>query len=293
MNNMYVLLAIFNDVFKTYLDSLKRDLGGEGFKMILILTLLAWAGIAIVLWLAISGGFQMPTDPLFYLFWFALTLLTEISFTLFLLGMLNTSFFAASSLGVISSAVTAVYAALFLGERYLPIQIAAVCISAIGSVLFLRREGLTNHVHNNKGVILVLLSVLLTPLELIFYKAATLHTASYQQFLTGRLVMDLTFYTFFFVIVSTFWFRNNPFPHITSLVDSRVGVTFLVGTTIMELLDSWLIFKIPISLFTILGTLSVPTAYFIGVNKYGEKENLRNICGSILIVVGVVMFLLK
>jgi hypothetical protein len=70
-----------------------------------MLALLSLGGLLVVIWLLIKGEFQMPSNTLFYAFWVALVLLTEISFTLFLVGMLKTSFFAAISFGNVLGAI--------------------------------------------------------------------------------------------------------------------------------------------------------------------------------------------
>ncbi len=290
---MFVFLALVNDIFKTYLDSLKRDLGEAGFKMVLILAINAWAGGLVILWLILRGQFQMPIDPFFYLLWFGLTLLTEISFTLMLAGMLNTTFFAATSLGNISFVMTTIYAAIFLKEKYTLLQFAAIIIAAVGMLLFFKGGFTRKLFRENKGVFLVLFSLLLTPLEYILYKAATLHASSYHQFLTGRLTMDLFFYTLFFVAITVVWYRKNPLPEIKSFIFSRSGSGYVLGHTLTELLESWLIFKIPISLFTMLGTLSIPTAYFIGRKKYKELLDWQHLSGAVLIALGVILFLIK
>jgi drug/metabolite transporter (DMT)-like permease len=290
---MFVLLAIVNDIFKTYFDSLKRDLGESGFKMVLIIALNAWAGGLLIFWLLLTHNFQMPADPQFYFLWFGLTLLTEISYTLLLIGMLNTTFFAASSFANIGFAITAIYAWLILHERYNLIQILALIIIVAGSLLFFKKGVSKKLFTDNKGIFLIFFSLLLTPLEYILYKAATLHATSYHQFLTGRLTMDWFFYTLFFVIITIFWYRKNPLPQIRSFLSSPGGIVYVAGHTATELLESWLIFKIPISLFTILGTISIPTAYFVGRKKYKEPLNWRYVAGAILVALGVILFVLK
>ena len=290
---MFIFLTLLNDVFKTYLDSIKRDLGEKGFTMIFMLALLSWAGIVIILWLLVRGEFQMPTDPLFYACWFGLAFLTEMSFTLFLLGLLNTTFFAASSFGNISFVITAICAALLLGERYTLIQIGAIAMTAIGALVLLKRKVANNAVKWDKGLLLVLSSLLMTPVEFLLYKSATLYAGSYHQFLTGRLAMDTVFYTFFALIVSLLWSRKNPLPRIVSFTSSGLGIAFLFGTMAAELLESWIIFNIPISLFTMLGTLSIPAAYFIGRNKYNELYTWQHILGAALIVLGVILFAVR
>ena len=290
---MFVFLTLLNEVFKTYFDSLKRDLGEEGFKMVLIIALNAWAGLFIIAWLLFTGNFQMPNDYLFYLLWIGLAILTEISFALLLLGMLNTTFFASNSLGNLSFAITAVYAAIFLGERYNWFQVVAIVFGVIGSFLFFKKTPSALYVKNNKGVLLIFFSLLLTPLEYILYKAASEHVNSYHQFLTGRLAMDFLCYTLFFLTVTIFWYRKNPFPQVRTYLSSGKGIFYIAGHTATELLESWLIYKIPISLFTILGTLSIPVSYFIGKSKYKEVWDRRYVLGALLITVGVILFVMK
>ncbi len=287
---MLVFVTILNNIFKTYLEALKRDLGKEGFKMILMLAVLSWMGIFLIVALVSLGEFQMPIDPLFYIYWLSLVFLTEISFTLFLLGMLDTTFFIASSLGNISFAITAVYAGFLLNETYATIQVEAIIIALVGSSLFFKKDDFKKLFIGNKGIFLILFSLLITPLEYVLYKSATLHSGSYHQFLTGRLTMDLVFFTLFFAITSFLFSKQNSISKISSFVSSRNALPFLVGMTCAELLESWLIFRIPISLFSILGTLSIPAAYFIGKKKYKESRDWYHILGATLIVLGVVLF---
>lgn len=261
-----------------------------------MLALLSWTGVLIIMWLLARGEFQLPTDPLFYACWFGLTLLTEISFALFLLGLLSTTFFAASSFANINFVITAICAALILGERYALLQIGAIVMTTIGALALLKRK-ITNNtgcpVNWDRGLLLVSFSLLITPAEYILYKSATLHTSSYHQFLSGRLAMDAVFYTFFAAIGSVFWYRKNPLPRIGSFISAGPGIAFLFGTTVAELLESWIIFNIPISLFTMLGTLSIPAAYFIGRNKYNELHGWHHICGAALIAMGVILFAMR
>src|SRR5262249_18315720 len=131
------------------------------------------------------------------------------------------------------------------------------------------------------------------PLEYILYKAASEHTNSYHQFLTGRLIMDFFCYSLFFGMFFLFYYRKNPIPKILSFIRSESGKVYLLGHTFTEFLESWLIFKIPISLFTLLTTLSIPISYFIGKRKYRESLYWPNVFGSVLIALGVVLFLIK
>lgn len=288
---MLAFLTVLNSIFQTYVQSLKKDLGKGVFESIILIAVLSWIGLLLAAGLWVAGRFHLPSDPLFYLFWFALTFFTEITFTAFLVGMLSTSFFAASSLNNLSFVVTALYAALILGERYSIIQVIAICVAAAGTLLFFEKGVSKSYLAENKGLLLILFSLVLTPLEYIFYKSATLHTNAYDQFLTGRLVMDAVFYSLFFALVAIFWYRKNPFLKIRSLVSTYPGLTFLAGSTLAELLESWLIFKMPVGLFTVLGIVSIPAGYFIGQAKYQDKIKPRYVLGGLLIFLAVIFFI--
>lgn len=290
---MFVIITILNDIFKTYLESFKKDAGQEGFQMITIIAVSSWVGLLIACVMALLGQFKLPSDPLFYVLWLTLTLLTVISFTLFLSGMMKSTFFVANSFTNASFIITAVYAAFFLGERCNTFQIAAVAVAGIGTLFFFEGGISKKVVKENKGLFLILFSFLFTPFEYIIYKSATLHTHSYNEFLTGRLIVDFIGFNFFFVIVSVFWYRSAPFRRARKLLSSSAGMRFVLGSSLAELLESFLIFKIPISLFTILGTLSIPTAYFVGAKKYHEPYQWRYIIGAVLVAVGIILFVIK
>ncbi len=290
---MLYFLTLLNSVFQTYLQALKRDSAKGIFETIVLIAVLSWAGLLIALGLLAVGRFHMPVDPLFYVFWFALTFSTVITFTAFLLGMLNTTFFAANSFSNIGFAITALYALLILGEKYVPVQVGAIIITAVGSLLFFERGISKGYFKENKGLLLILFSLLLSPLEYVLYKSATLHTANYDQFLTGRLTMDALFYSLFFALVAIFWYRKNPWPKITAVTASYAGIVFLIGTTLAELLESWLIFKMPVGIFVILGAISIPAGYLIGEIKYQEPIKPRYVVGSVLITLGIIIFALS
>jgi len=289
---MFAIIRLANSVFQTYLQSLMKDLGKGVFESILIIALLSWVDLLVALGLWASGMFQMPSDLWFYVFWFLLTLSTEITFTAFLLGILSSTLMAANSFENAGFIMTPLFAVIFLHESYGWLQAAAIAVAFIGALLFFERDStMKGFISANKGLLLIVFSLVLAPLEYIFYKSATLHTASYHQFLTGRLVMDAAFYTLFFVCVVIFWYRKNPFPLMKAKALSKPGILFLAGTTIAELVESWLVFKMPIGLFMMLGVISIPVGYFIGWARYGDTIKKKEIIGGILVAVAVAMFI--
>ncbi len=288
---MPIFLTLLNNVAETYLQSLKKDLAKNDFGSALLIASISWGGLVILAVLFLLGDFHMPHDPAFYLLWFAMALLTSIKFAFFVIGLKNTNFLAANTLPNVAFVTTVIYAALFLREPLSALQLVAVIVAVIGTSLFFSWKGFSKIITANKGFLFILFSLFIAPFGSIFYKAAVLHTNSYAQFLTGRLVMDFAYYTLFFLVVFVFWYRKNPISQSFLLSSSFAGFAYIVGWTLTNLLDSWLIFLLPISLFTMLGTVSIPASYVIGKIKYKEKIKTKDAVGAVLIVGAVLLFL--
>lgn len=285
---MLPLLTIFSTLVVTYTSSLKKDLADNGFEIILLIVSIAWIDLFILLGVYLLGWFQMPSDPMFYLFWSGLTLLYTIQFSLFIFGLKHSKFLAANTFPSLGFVFTALYAFIFLGEELSTLKILALCLATAGALLFFDWRSKTR---NNKGLLVIILSLLCSPFLDIFYKAASLHTHSFGEFLTGRLVMDFVYYTAIFLAVFIFWYRKNPWSSVKAFVSQRKSWTYMVSTAAVSLLDSWLIFMMPISTFTMLRRVSIPAGYVIGKYKYGERIEPRYVIGGILIIVAIVMFL--
>jgi len=294
---MLPLFAGANDLFNTYLGSLKRDLSKDGFETILLILSIALVGSPIfMIVLAVTGQFVMPTDPYFYLLWFGLTLLTVIQFSFFISGLVKAKFLAANTFANLAFVVTTFYAMIFLRESVGPLQAMAVGMAAIGALFFFDWKALSQvgkpgaDTSSNAGLFMILFSLFLSPFGSILYKAATLHAATYAQFLTGRLTMDLGYYLLFFFIIFAFWHKKSPLPRMFSFVSTWPGVIFMVGSALANLLDSYLTYKLPLPLLTIIGTIAIPAGYFVGHIKYKEKIEARYVWGAAFIMLAVVLF---
>lgn len=288
---MPIFLTALNNIAETYLQSLKKDLAKNDFGSALLIASISWGGLTILGVVFFLGDFHMPSETAFYLYWFGVAFLTSIKFAFFVRGLKNTNFLAANALPNIAFVTTVIYAALFLHEPLSALQIAAILIAVIGALLFFNWKDFSKITATNKGLLFIVFSLIITPFGSIFYKAATLQTSSYTQFLAGRLVMDFTYYTLFFLLVFVFWYRKNPMSQSVLFSSSFVGVAYIVGWTLTNLLDSWLIFLLPISLFTMLGTVSIPASYVIGKIKYKEQIKTKDIVGAALVVLAVLLFL--
>lgn len=288
---MLSLLNLFNTIVLTYTNSLKKDLAKQGFEIILLIVSIAWVDLIVLAGVYFSGWFKMPSDPLFYLFWSGVTFVYTIQFTFFIIGLKHSVFLAANALPSVGFVVTTLYAVIFLQERLSFLQIGAVVLAVVGSMLFFDWKSRT-HV-NNKGLLIILFSLVLSPFINIMYKAASIHTDSFSQFLTGRLVMDFVYYSLIFFLMFAFWYRKNPWPNTIKFFQSGKGWVYMILLVLVSLLDSWLIFLMPISLFTMLRTISVPTGYMVGNMKYKERIEARFVFGGIFIVAGVILFALE
>lgn len=288
---MLSALVLIQAVVETYVQSLKKDLAQKRFEIILLVASVAWLNLAILLVLLFLGTFQMPSSSLFYLFWLGVTFIYTIKFALFVTGLKQALFLAGNAFPNLSFALTAIYASVFLGETINSVQIIAIIIALFGALLFFHWNGKIKELLKiNKGLLLIAFSVILAPLTGIFYKSATLQTSSYSEFLTGRLVMDGIYYSLFFIFLYVFWHRTNPWTKITSLATSKRGLLYLILTVAYSLLGSWLIFKLPISLFVMLSAIAIPAGYVVGKIKYQEPFKKKYLLGGALIVTGILLF---
>ncbi len=286
-SRVIALLVVFNSVVQTYLQSLKRDLATNGFEAIILNASISWVGAPVILLaLYLLGTLDLPDEPLFYILWVGVATITVVKFTFFVIGLQRSVFLAANTFAGLQFAMIALYAVIFLNETITGIQAVALAIAFLGALLFFRWR----QPEHNMGILLILFSILLAPLGSIFYKAASLHTNSYHQFLTGRLTMDIICYSSFLLLMFIFWYRRNPLPRIRAFLSTKQGFIYTAGWATTNLIDSWLIFSLPISLYAMLDTVSIPASYLIGRAKYKERISVRFGIGAVLIIVAIILF---
>lgn len=291
---MLSLLTLFSSTLKTYFQSLKKDLSLAGFDPTLLVASISWVSLILLLGLGLMGNFQLPTDPLFYFYWFFLTLIATSGYILFVKGISHAQFMAANSFSHLGFVMTAVYAYLILDEVLSLQKILAIILALIGALLFFEwRTVDKTAILQNRGLLLILFSVILGPLSLIFYKLAIAHTSSYYQFLTGRFVMDFVYGTMFFLLFFRFVIHKNPFKQSLKFVSSTPALVFMFGMALVNTLDSWLIYKLPVSWFALLGIIAIPAGYLISKVKYHEVIKTKHILGGVLIVIALFLFMIR
>lgn len=291
---MLYILTLLNKAAQTYTRSLQKDLTKAGFDSVLVIASISWAGVLILLGLLVLGKFQLPSDPYFYLYWFILVFIVTIQFYFFSAGLVRTHFYSANSISHVSFVITIIYAVLILNESITSMQIFAIVIAIIGSLLLFEwHKEARQALKKNTGLLLIIFSLLISPFSIILLKTSVYHTDSYTQFLTGRLVLDAIYYSLFFAVLYAFWYRRNPAGSIVSFIKSKQGLGFMFGSALLNLIDSWLIYKLPVVTFTILGTISIVAGYAISRLKYKEPIYFKEIFGGVLIILSIIVFTIK
>lgn len=291
---MFSLLAISLYIFKTYFESLKRDLVQIGYKKLSIICIINFVGHPILLAvLIVLGKFRLPSDPLFYLFWFGVVVIALVQFVIYLKGLSQAKFFAANTLYNLQFIVATLYAVLLLREIITTKQIIALFLATVGAVILLFPARTKNRFKWDKGLILVFVALLIYPLGVIFYKISSQHASTYSIFLSGRLIMDLVYYSLFYFGVFKFWHKTNPIPELKSILLLPKGLVYVIGLNIATLVESWLIFVMPISWLVVLGTIAIPTGYFLDKIKYKEKVSSRAILAALIIITAIIIFALS
>lgn len=291
---MFTLLALLTKSAQTYTRSLQKDLVGQGYNSILVISSISWVGVLILLALVLLGKFQLPTSPTFYVYWFILVFIVTIQFYFYSKGLANSQFYSANSISHISFVITIFYAVLFLKESISPAGIVAIVIAVIGSLLLFKWQGRAkNAFKQNMGLIFIIFALLISPASTVLLKSAVLQTNSFSQYLTGRLVLDLIYYSAFLCVLYVFWYRRKPGKSIKEFFKSKQGLIFMFGTAVANLVDSLLIYRLPVVTLTILGTVGIVAGYVIGRVKYKEPIYFREALGGALIVLSIIIFALQ
>lgn len=273
-----------------YFELLKRELAKKKFASLTLLhgPNLIGHPIFIIALLAL-GLFQLPRDPEFFLWWAGLVALSAIELTLVLRGLLRSSFFAVQALARVEFAVTAVLGVILLGERIDTLQAIALLLATASALIFLWPKYEGGSIIWDRGLLLTLLAIFLTSFGSILYKYSSELTASYSEFLTGRIIGDLAAWTLIW-LGSLYFLGRKPLKELWSCWSLLPGKLFLLGSAALNLVDSWLVFALPISTVAMLSTLAIPASYFIGQRADREPWNPRQIVSGLLILIALLLF---
>ncbi len=276
---MLIFLTIIHNLAQPYWDTLKKYLSQNGISSLTIIHSPNLVGHPIGIAILISLGlFVLPLNPSFYLFWFAMIAVAAVALTLNIWGLVESKFFAVQILNKLRFVTSSVAAIFVIGEHLTSLQIGALVLAVIGVGFFAWPQHLSrsNFVWD-RCVIFVVISVLLSGFASVFYKMATFYTPDYATFLSGRFIGDMIGWSFVWIFISIALLHRNPFTESVRCVKNKSGLIMVAGIAASTLLSSYLIYKLPVTTFAMLGTVTVPAAYFLSRVKYGEKNNITNV----------------
>lgn len=288
---MLILLTVINNLLAPYWDTYKKYLSKQGFASLTVICSpnLIEHSVGIIVLLSL-GLFVLPTDIHFYLYWFLMVIISAVELTLNIWGLVKSSFFGVRVVGSLSFVVSSISAVFFIGEHLSLLQYLSIVIAIIGVILFTLPKGKSFHLKNlDKGIVFVFISVILSGLSLIPYKMATFYTPSYTTFLTGRIVGDLVAWNLVWII-SLLWIKRSPLIELKRLMNTKEALILIIGASGANLLGSWLIYKMPVTELSILGTLGIITSYFIDRNTYNNRLTTRMRIGTICIIFSIGIF---
>lgn len=289
---MLTLLTILSKASGPYWNMYRRRLAEEKITALTITHAPNLIGHPIgVAILILLGMFVLPTDPLFFLYWFGLIVVAAIISIFIILGLLETKFFTTQIIGSLGFVSSSICAAIFLNEDLNVWAIFSLCLAVVGVIFFSWQKNEGKIFAFDRGMIFTILAVVLGGFASVLHKLATFHVSSYSALFTGRFVVDLIGWTLIWLI-GMLIIRRNPIKDLTSLVQKPHGKIFIVGIVTTTFIDSWLIYNLPITTIAILGTIAFPVTYFISNYKYKERITPFMWIGTLCILSSVILFLL-
>lgn len=289
---MLILLGALYNLSLPYWDTLKIRLAKSRISSLTIIDAPNLVGhpIGIIILLAL-GLFTLPTDPTFYLSWFGMIVLSSFSLVLQIWGLLKTKFLGEEIIWKLGFLMSSLAAILLLGEQVTEMQAIAMGIATLAILFFAWPKQITKTSFTlDKGVLFVVLALFIDAFSTILYKNAALHASTYEAFLTGRFVGDLVGWTIVWVVGLVFVSKLNPLKELRRCIQSPGGKWMIVGVAATNIIDSFLIYKLPVVTFAILGTLIIPSAFLFSRFKYGETMTRHMWIGTGLGIMATLLF---
>ncbi len=290
---MLLFLAALNNLLSPYWDTYKKYLSKKGFASLTVICSPNLVEHSIGMIVLISLGlFVLRSDMHFYFYWFVMISIAAVELTLNIWGLVKSSFFGVRVVGSLSFVVSSIAAVFFIGEHLSHLQYLAIGIAIVGVALFTWPKNQNLSFKNlDRGIVFVFISVILSGISLIPYKMATFYTPDYTTFLTGRIVGDLIGWNLVWVI-SLLWIKRSPLIELKRLMSTKEALILIIGASGANLLGSWLIYKMPVTELSILGTLGIITSYFIDSYKYKDRLTGRMWAGTVCIIFSIAVFFL-
>lgn len=289
---MFTLLTILSKASSPYWNTFRRRLAEEKNSPLTITHAPNLIGHPIGLaTLAAFGMFIIPTDPLFFIYWFEMILIAAIVSIFIILGLLKTKFFTTQVIGSLGFVSSSICATLFLNEKLNNWMIFSLCLAVLGVILFSWKGRGEKLLIFDRGMIFTILAVIFGGFSSVLYKLATFHVSGYGALFTGRFIGDLIGWTIVW-LVGTMIIHQNPVKDFGSLIKKPHGQIFTIGVIITTLIDSWLIYNLSVTTIAMLGTITFPVMYLISYFKYKERITPFMLLGTLCIMSSIVLFLI-
>lgn len=291
---MLIFIGALYNFALPYWDTLNKKLSERGISSLTILHAPNLIGHPILIALLVSLGlFILPKDPVFYLSWLGLVVLSAFSLTLHLWGLVRTKFFGVQMLTKLGFLLNTIAAIFLLNEHVTLLQTLALGIATIAIVIFAwpNRTASQRAIVWDFGILFIILSQAIEAFSIILYKLAALHTGTYWTFLSGRLSADLIAWSCVWIVGLVFINKVNPAKELERFFSMPDGRQVATGSVLSNLVDSFLIYELPVVTLSILGTLTIPSAYFWSRVKYDEKISPRMWIGTSLGIAAILLFI--
>lgn len=287
-----IFLTVFSKITGPYWNVLRKDLAKKGISSLTITIAPNLFGHPVGIFLLLAFGlFALPKDLHFYGYWFAMISIAAIVSIFTIWGLIKTKFFGVQIIGSLGFVASSIFAFFILNEKISNIQTISLSLAIVGVIIFSWPKKKVNQITFDRGILFVILAVMLGGLASVFYKMASAYTENYASFLSGRFIGDLIGWTIAWLI-SAYFISKNPINETAKCIKDKTGIIFIAGIALTTLLDSWLIYKLPITTIAIIGTLVFPVSYFVSKFKYKEKISPKMWIGTALIIGAVILFLI-
>lgn len=285
------LIIILNASLGLWANSIKKDLTNAGVHPVFTAVIPMLLGHPfLLLAVYLSGYWSLPTSAEFYAYFFALCSLYIAGSYLALYGLTKSNFASANAIlstGVVFQTILAV---ILLDEKISAFGIACFIILTLTLIKINFLDKFKFKL--DQGSLLITISVLILALGVIFFKKSATLTNSYGQFLTGRTLSDLIFYSGFHLLLP-FFNKKSIKENYAHFFSTQSAWLYIFVFNIIATVNTVLYFYLNASTIVILSAITHPISFFIGRKKYQEKYTLTIIIENLIIILAIIGFLLS
>ena len=284
------LLVILNSISDIWLHSVKKDLTNAGVHPIFtaIIPLICFHPF-ILAGLYFSGYWSLPTNIEFYLYFCSMCSLYLFGSYLLLNGLTKTNFASANAILSTNVVFQTILAVLILNEK---VSSTGMLCFVVISLLLAKINFLDKFKFKaDRGTLLVTAAVLAFAFTTIFFKKSSTLTSSFNQFLTGRTLVDFMFYSTSQLLLPMLS-KKKISENYRYFFQTNLSSLYLLVFNLVATISTVLYFYLNVTTIVVLATIAYPVSFFIGMKKYQEKYEPVVIIENLIIVLAVIVFTL-